>query len=174
MILPILLITLLGAEDPDDLTLVTYDHLPDDLGTYTPWANTPTTVEKDPFTVAAVADFRRALTTWPPAQDHDPRHAVESCLALAALLDAARAPTECDAPPILFEHLTTRMARPDLIAALTHVALHPTAITPRTQDATFHVTWDDQQDLRERMGIYARKMLGRVMGRLPVVRPARR
>lgn len=168
MILHLLVTAALAAEPAIDPQAVTYTNLPEDSGIYTPWAEVPTSREIDPFVAEAVEAFRRQLATWPPAQAKDPTLVVESCLALAALLDAARHPAEFDAPALLLAHLQAHVPREVLIQALARAALRPELLTLLTEDATFQCRYTELQDLRDRMAIYARKMLGRVLGRLPV------
>jgi len=157
----------LGAEPAIDPQAVTYTDLPEDAGTYTPWADTPTTRETDPFAVDAVEEFQRRLAAWAPAQAQDPQATVEACLALLSLIDAARHPAECDAPALVLAHLRRRFAPAVLQAALARVALQPQRLMPLTHEPTFDVAYDAVEDLRERMVIYARKMLGRMRGVLP-------
>jgi hypothetical protein len=168
MILHLLLAATLAADPALDPQTVTYADLPEDSGTYTPWSETPATPETDPFAAEAVREFRRRLAVWAPAQAKDPRAAVEACLALTSLVDAARHPVEFDAPAILLTHLQARIPREALVAALTRVALRPGECMPLTEETAFEVAYPEVQDLRDRMAIYARKMLGRVLGRLPV------
>ena len=172
--LPLCLLALLAlpvafAAEVSEVESVTFDHLPDDRGFEAPWAMNPVTAESDPALYAEISTFTQILASWPPAADADTDQCVTACASLAALADYLRTPYEADAPGIIFAHLQTRFPEPVLAAALAKMILHPEHTPIVLQAEAFGLAADPQIDasvIRDRAGIYARKMLGRLLHRL--------
>jgi hypothetical protein len=155
------------APPPIDPAAVTYDDLPPDRGMQVPWAENPATMDSEPYIATEVAAFKRILATWPPARDANIDQRVQACLSLAALADSCRAASETEAAAVLFDQLQATVA-PELLAqALARVALAPATITITTRIDAFALANDDREDLRWRMVAYAKKMLGRLLHKLP-------
>jgi hypothetical protein len=156
-----------AAEPVIDPAAVTYEDLPPDRGVEVPWAETPATAESDPFVAEEVASFKRTLETWRPASDPNIDRRVQACLSLAALADSCRAAYESEAPVVLFDHLRATVPTELLEKALARVALAPATMTITDKIDAFSLGNDDHDDLRWRMVGYAKKMLGRLLHKLP-------
>ncbi len=156
-----------AAEPVINPAAVTYDNLPPDRGVEVPWAETPANAETDPFIAAEVASFKRILATWRPASDPNLDRRVQACLSLAALADSCRTPYESEAGAVLFDALQANVPKDLLAMAMARVALAPTTITITDKIDAFALANDDHDDLRWRMVAYAKKMLGRLLHKLP-------
>ena len=150
-----------------DPAAVTYEDLPPDRGMQVPWAENPATLDSEPYIATEVASFKRILVTWPPASDPSLDQRVQACLSLAALADSCRAAYETEAAAVLLDQLQATVPQEPLARALARVALAPATITITTHIDAFALANDDREDLRWRMVAYAKKMLGRLLHKLP-------
>lgn len=146
-----------------DLETLDYN-LPPDQGVVTPMAlpdDTP-----DDAAEEVLAEVRRKLPDWAPGQVSDPLQRVRNLLCVAAVTDLVQIPAERYVPLIVLERLDSTVPREDLLRQLAWVSLHP-------EEGT---VVDDLSDLglggvgpspliRERMQIYATKLIARLTGR---------
>ncbi len=109
------------------------------------------------------------LADWKGTLEDDPVQKVRNLLAVAGVPDVMQDPNEGEIPLIVFDRLKTTVPRDDLIKCLTYVALKPDEGTYPTGMAElgFDVTLPQEQ-VRERAVVYGKKLLGRLLGKLPV------
>jgi hypothetical protein len=150
-----------------DPAAVTYEDLPPDRGVEVPWAENPANADTDPFIAEEVASFKRLLATWRPASDPHIDRRIQACLSLAALADSCRTAYESEVGMVLLDQLQASVPKDLLAKALARVALAPATITITDKIDAFSLANEDHDDLRWRMVAYAKKMLGRLLHKLP-------
>jgi ABC-2 type transport system permease protein len=147
-----------------------FDRLPPDGGVVSPIA----APDEDPDTdLANHLDFiASALTQWKPAQVADPVQRVRNVLFVAAVPDVFQMePLERFIPRVVFEHLRQNVPKEDLARILYWIALHPAQGDDSAVDdlRVFRLGNgpSDIEQTRERVALYAVKLLGRLLGKIP-------
>lgn len=113
---------------------------------------------------------RRALPAWAPAGVPDVVQRSRNALLLLAVPDVLQMDIERDLPHAVFEHLQ-QTPKDTLFKVLYWIATHQ---SDGDLDALDHLAGaclsvtppDDEDQLRERVAIYATKLLGRITGRI--------
>ena len=149
--------------DDVDVNLVFVD-LPPDHGVVTP-INAEYRRRED------VECIRGALPAWPPAGVDDVVQRARNVLLLAAVPDLLQMDIERDVPFVVFDHLQQKVPKDQLIKVLYWIATHR---SEGDLDALDHLAGacldvqppDDADLIRERVGVYAMKLLGRITGRI--------
>jgi hypothetical protein len=152
---------------PETIAGITYDGMPDDRGIEAPFAKVLLTAADDPELAAATAEFRTKLARWKPAQATDEFQRLGNLLSLLALADLGRLTCESEAPLVVLGQLREAIPEPRLSQLLARCILTPGEMEPLLDIPEFDVREVDREMVRKRMVIYARKMLGRVLGKLP-------
>ena len=147
-----------------------FERLPADSGVVSPIA--PADEAIDPEVEAEIEEVRSRLVTWAPARVADPVQRVRNVLYVAAVPDVFQLPLERYLPRVVFERLQEDIPKDDLIKILFWVATHPTGGDDSAVDdlrsAGLKVNGPgDMDQVRERVMIYALKLLGRVAGKIP-------
>ena len=114
---------------------------------------------------------RSALRTWPPARVDDVVQRVRNVLTLAAVPDVLRLEIEPDVPIVVFDHLQAQVPKDQLNKVLYWIATHPSdgdlnALDELSAACLDAQPPDDAEVVRERIGIYAMKLLGRLTGKI--------
>lgn len=115
--------------------------------------------------------IREKLPAWPPARVSDPVQRVRNTLYLAAVPDVFQLGMERWVPAVVFARLRVDLPRDELERALYWVGTHPAEGTiPALSELrgvclTLGGTPNDAE-FRERIGVYALKLLGRLTGRI--------
>ena len=132
-----------------------------------PPGDSPVPEERD-----RVAGFRDRLNGWPPAYAGGPADRVRAVLAAAAIADLSRDPVEGQLGRAAFDRLRGDWAEPDLKRLLAYVILHPDdgRVPTTAPDLDLPATCAESA-VRERVTVYAQKLLGRLEGKLPDVAP---
>lgn len=149
---------------------VMFGRLPADSGVVAPIARPDEPIE--PELEAELEDVRNRLVTWGPARVSDPVQRVRNILYVAAVPDVYQIPEERYLPHIVFERLQGDIPKDDLIKILFWVATHPAggddsaADDLRTAGVAVSAPGDMDQ-ARERVMLYALKLLGRLVGQIP-------
>jgi ABC-type transport system involved in cytochrome c biogenesis permease component len=146
-----------------------FDRLPSDGGIVTPIA--PDDEEPDPDTSDHLQYIREMLPSWQPGKVADPVQRVRNILYVAALPDVLQMPVERFAPQVVYERLQQDIPKDQLIKILYWIALHPTEGDDKALDELWALHFPngpvDVEQTRERAAIYAVKLLGRILGKLP-------
>lgn len=150
--------------DDVDLNIV-FVALPPDHGVVTP-------ISAEYRRREDVECVRGALPKWPPATAGDPLQRVRNVLLLLAVADVLQHDIERDLPHAIFEVLQQR-PKDELFKVLYWIATHPSdgdlGALDHLAGACLDVTPpDDEDQLRERVAVYATKLLGRITGRIKV------
>ena len=114
---------------------------------------------------------RRALPAWPPAATDDVVQRARNVLLLAAVPDVLQLDIEHDMPFAVFDYLQQRVSKEELVQVLYWIATHPTEGDLEALDhlarACLDVQPPDDTDMvRERIAVYATKLLGRITGKI--------
>jgi len=146
-----------------------FDRLPSDGGIVTPIA--PEDEDPDPDTGDHLQYIREMLPSWQPGKVADPVQRVRNILYVAAVPDVLQMPIERFAPHAVFDRLQEDIPKDQLIKILYWIALHPTDGDDKAVDQLWALKFSndpvDLEQTRERAAIYAVKLLGRLLGRLP-------
>jgi hypothetical protein len=158
------------AVTPAHIDEVVFERLPSDSGVVSPVARADEPL--DPELEADLEEVRSRLVTWGPAHIADPVQRVRNVLYVAAVPDAFQMPLERHLPLIVFERLQADIPKNDLIKLLYWVATHPAGGDDSALDdlrsAGLKVNGPgDTEQTRERVMLYALKLLGRVAGKIP-------
>jgi hypothetical protein len=118
--------------------------------------------------VRALDDIRVALPKWGPASVPDTVQRTRNILYIAGVPDVLQTELERFAPYTVFDQLENDIPKEDLMRALYWIALHPmdgddTAID-QLPALGFENRAVDVEQVRERVAIYAVKLLGRLTG----------
>ena len=152
------------------LDLIVFGRLPSDSGVVSPIA--PADEPLDPDLEAEVEEVRTRLPAWKPGQVSDPVQRVRNVLYVAAVPDVFQLPLERHLPHVVFERLQADVPKGDLIKILFWIATHPAGGDDSAVDdlrsAGLKVNGpDDIEQVRERVMLYALKLLGRLVGKIP-------
>jgi ABC-type transport system involved in cytochrome c biogenesis permease component len=146
-----------------------FDRLPSDGGIVTPIA--PDDEEPDTDTADHLQYIREMLPSWQPGKVADPVQRVRNILYVAAVPDVLQMPIERFAPQAVYERLQQDIPKDQLIKILYWIALHPTDGDDKALDELWALRFPngavDVDQTRERAAIYAVKLLGRLLGKLP-------
>jgi len=142
--------------------------LPPDSEVVTPIARSDDQPDQD--TEALLEQFRAALADWPPGKVTDPVQKVRNYLYVAAVIDVLQLPTESFVPAILFQRMQQEVPRDTLIKVLYWIALHPDQGDVSALDHMIALNLPgvpgDLEEVQGRVGIYAVKLLGRLIGKI--------
>jgi ABC-type multidrug transport system permease subunit len=146
-----------------------FDRLPSDQGIVTPIA--PDSEDMDPDTADHLQFIRDMLPSWQPGKVEDPVQRVRNILYIAAVPDVLQMPIERFAPHAVYERLQEDIPKDQLTKILYWIALHPNDGDDAAVDQLWALRYPnggvDLQQTRERTALYAVKLLGRILGRIP-------
>lgn len=115
--------------------------------------------------------IRSALRTWPPGDVDDVVQRARNVLLPAAVADLLHLEIERDVPHVVFDHLRQALPKDQLIKVAYWVGTHPGegdlyALADLAGVCLDVRAPDDAEAIRERIGIYAMKLLGRLTGKI--------
>jgi hypothetical protein len=146
-----------------------FDRLPPDGGIVTPIARGDE--EPDPDVSDHLEYIREMLPSWQPGKVADPVQRVRNILYVAAVPDVQQAAIERFAPQVVYDRLQQDLPKDQLVKILYWIALHPTDGEDSAVDQLWALRFTsgatDLQQVRDRAAIYAVKLLGRLLGRIP-------
>jgi hypothetical protein len=148
-------------------TLV-FDRLPPDTGVVTPVAKLDELA--DPDDNDQLEAMTAALATWAPGQVADPVQRVRNYLFVPAVIDVFQMPIERFVPLIIFNRLKTDMPKDQLEKILYWIAIHPDegddSAVDNLRPLGLQNGPSDMAEVRNRTGVYAVKLLGRLLGKI--------
>lgn len=116
---------------------------------------------------AGIADFVAKLRDWTPGNVADPGQATRNLLSLAALADIKPDLREAEIGRAIFDELQARYGRNELERILAWIVLAPDAGTVVTTAPEFGFRKTIHESyVRQRSGWYAKKYLGRLLGKI--------
>ena len=147
---------------------IIFTQLPPDGGVVTPVAEADEVVGDE--YVNDLEYIRTSLPQWAPAKVADPLQRVRNLLYVAAVPDVFQSPLERFVPPIVFERLRADVPEDQLVKILYWIAVHPMDGDDKAVDQMRVLGLgngpSDMNETRQRVGVYAVKLLGRVLGRI--------
>ena len=152
-----------GNDGRADCTRISYDDLPGD--------NELATRLAPPFgaaDAARMAEFRAQLDAWAPGRAEDAGQAARNLLCVAAVADITANLREAEIARSVFDLLRSRYAKGELQHILAWIALNPEAgsVINRMPELGLRRR-PSEAIVRERVTLYAEKLLGRLLGKLP-------
>jgi hypothetical protein len=148
-----------------------FTNLPPDEGVVAPIS--PPDETPPPDVQPWLTEIERRLPDWEPAQESDRVQRLRNILYVAAVPDSLQiAPLENYIPRVVFSYIETLAPKDELIRMLAWIALNPgdgdlVAVSTLGEVVGFPVNDPDPDGVRERTALYAVKLLGRLMGRIP-------
>jgi ABC-2 type transport system permease protein len=158
------------AVTPEHIDEIVFPRLPSDSGVVSPIARLDEPM--DPEVETDLEEIRSKLATWGPGQVADPVQRVRNVLYVAAVPDVFQIPLERYVAHVVFERLQADIPKDNLIKLLYWVATHPNGGDDSAVDdlrsAGLKVNGpSDMDQTRERVMLYALKLLGRLVGKIP-------
>jgi len=147
---------------------IDFKKLPSDSGVFTPIARSDD--QPDQEVLDQLVLLSAALQTWRPGNVADPVQRVRNYLYIPATADVFQLPTEAYIPSIVFDHLRQTVPQDDLIKILYWIAAHAEGGDDKALDELTAVGLPSApggpDEIRNRAGYYAAKLLGRLIGRI--------
>jgi ABC-2 type transporter len=144
---------------------ITYGDLQPDQGLITPLVDSVD--DLSPQIQHWVRDFRPKLAAWPAGQSDDPVQRTRNLLSVAAVADLAEFQYEGEVPWVVFGQLKAQMPRKELEQVLAQIILRPNQGQVLTSAADLGIPGRAAESaVRDRVVQYAKKLLGRLLGKL--------
>lgn len=158
------------AVTPADFDTIAFAALPPDAGLVSPIGSVDDAV--DPVIAERLALLSVQLPSWPPGKVADPVQRVRNLLTVAAVPDLLQIDSfERLVPLLIEERLKAEFTDTDLDRLLYWVAMHPedgdTSAIAALDRLRLPATRGTPKPVRERIMIYAMKLLGRQIGARP-------
>lgn len=151
------------AITPEQIESIRYDDLPGDNELYTRLAPPFQTPERP----GRLGEIANQLKGWPAAHVEDPEQRVRNLLSIASIADITADPLEAEIARVVFDQIQEPVFPEELKQILTHLILTPDQGTVVTKAPEFGWNRELQEKaLRERNMYYAKKLLGRLVGRI--------
>jgi hypothetical protein len=146
-----------------------FTRLPPDSGIVTPIARAEDLADQD--AALQLEQIRLALPKWKPGKVEDPVQRVRNFLFVPAVVDVYQMEgLEQFLPQVVFERLQEDVPKDDLIKILYWIALHPFDGDDSAVDDLRSLGLgngpNDMQTTRDRVAVYAVKLLGRLTGKI--------
>ena len=155
-----------------EIDAITYEDCDDDFGVTFPFLPDLERVGDDEQRKKSFADWREKLENWDCNGELKTEQKVRNFISLMALVDVMQMEFEGETPLVLFERMKKEIPREQLLKAAAYCALKPEAGT--VLDKCPDVGIDDgssEERVRDRVSTYAKKVLGRLLGKLPPKEP---
>jgi len=146
------------------INAITYDNLPDDNSMITPLIESETDIAPD--IRHWMTGFRVTLSNWGPGNQGSDLDRTRNLLNLAAVADLAHFEYEAESPFVIFEKLRADIPKPRLEQSLAYTILHPNEGPVLLDAPILSLDPQSESDVRERSALYAKKFLGRLLGKL--------
>lgn len=145
---------------------IDYSGLPPDDSAVTPLLSSLDHVE--PQQRGRLDDLAERLKTWQPGRVSDPTQAIRNLLSVAVFADLNEDPLEGAIARVVVDHLFANFTESQLTRGLAWIILHPDDGSVPEHMPELGIPGDiDGSIIRERSILYAKKVLGRIRGRLP-------
>ena len=149
---------------PDEINRISFANLPPDEGVVAPVA--PNLNGLPPESKTRVAGIAKRLEDWPPARQGDLIQRVRNLLSAAAVFDVLEDPDEGAVGYVILNYTRRQSSDGDLEKALTYIIEHPAGGSVLTTVPELGVQGEITPEAsRERTGMYAAKLLKRILGK---------
>ena len=155
----------LAAITDKQIQEITYNDLPPDQGFVTPLAENLDNLDDD--SQKRLAEWTDKLNAWAGARDENVAQRVRNLLAVASLSDLGRGEFEAETAYVIFEKLRGEVDKDVLIKACAWIVLKPEE--GKTPTKVPELGWEDELDetmVRVRVPLYAKKFLGKLLGKI--------
>jgi hypothetical protein len=149
-----------------EIAQITYDDLPPDQGFVTPVAENLDNLDAD--SIKRLDEWIAKLNDWAGARDENVPQRVRNLLAVASLADLGRGEFEAETAYVIFEKLKGEVDKDVLIKSCAWIILKPEE--GKTPTKVPELGWEDELDelmVRERVPLYAKKLLARLLEKSP-------
>lgn len=164
--------TLAAGEDwptEAEIAAITYEDVQDDNGFVGPFAHDLSRNEEFPERKVDWQAYVDKVNKWAPGKVENELDRVRNLINACVLQDICQGQFEGELPLFIYTRLKDQIPKDRLVRILARLTLHPDQgdliRTAPELDADVGVGEDQ---IRERMPIYAKKMLGRVLGKIPL------
>ena len=121
-----------------------------------------------PADAELIAEFAAKLKAWSPAAAENPGQSVRNLLSVAAIADISADLREAEIARVVFDELQARHGRDPLRRMLAWVILSPNQGTVLNYTPELGLRRHPPESIvRERSVLYAKKFLGRMLGKIP-------
>lgn len=149
-----------------DIDGITYEDAEDDTGFITPLAADLDNLDND--SKKRLDDWTAKLNDWAGAKEENVPQRVRNLMSVASLADMIHSEFEGETAYVIFDKLKSEVDKDQLIKACAWMVLKPSE--GRCITKIPELGWDDdveEDGIRERSSMYAKKLLGRLVGKLP-------
>ncbi len=118
-------------------------------------------------------DFLAKFAVWAPGHVFDNTEKVRNLIGACSLMDIGQGQFESELPLFVYQRLRREVPDEKLKAILAYMAFHPNegSVIGTAPELNLDIGVGDDQ-IRERLQVFAVKMLGRMLGKLPWEPPA--
>jgi hypothetical protein len=149
-----------------EIDAITYEDAEIDRGFVTPLAEDLNHLDEE--SLKRLEEVQAKFDQWLPGKEKEIGQRVRNWMCLATLPDVGRAEFEAELPYVIFEHLKKEVPEQQLKRALAWVILNPKEGKVITDAKALGFEGPvDEDEVRRRSVIYAKKLLGRLVGKLP-------
>ena len=149
-----------------DIDAITYDDVEDDTGFITPLAADLDNLDND--SKKRLDDWTAKLSDWAGAKEENVPQRVRNLMSVCSLADMIHSEFEGETAYVIFDKLKSEVDKDQLIKACAWMVLKPNE--GRCITKIPELGWDEdveEDGIRERSSMYAKKLLGRLVGKLP-------
>jgi len=149
-----------------EIASITYEDAEIDTGFVTPLAADLSNLDDE--TKKELDQLLEKMDNWVPGQEKDLGQQLRNWMCLCTFADLGHGAFEAEVPYIIFEKLKKDIPTEKLKKALAYVILKPDdgKVILKAPDLGFEED-SPEPEVRERHVIYAKKLLGRLLGKLP-------
>src|SRR5258706_3995517 len=149
-----------------DIASITFEDAQEDSGFVTPLAADLSNLDDD--SKKELNNLADKMDNWVPGQEKDLVQQIRNWMCLCTFADLGRGLFEAEVPYVVFEKLKRDMPKEKLTKALAYIVLKPDDGKLVLKAADLGIEKDaPAADVRERHVVYAKKLLGRLVGKLP-------
>ena len=149
-----------------EIDAITYEDAEIDRGFVTPLAEDLNHLDEE--SLERLEEIQAKFDQWLPGQENEIGQRVRNFMCLATLPDLGRAEFEAELPYVIFEHLKKEIPERQLKKTLAWVILKPKEGKAILDAKPLGIEGPaDEGPVRQRSAIYAKKLLGRLLGKLP-------
>jgi len=152
-----------GSVTEAQVEQITYDDLPGDNEFATRLAPPLRGAEAE-----RMRGFAAALRDWAPGRPEDPAQGVRNLLSVASIADVTADYREAEIARVVFDLIRERYPRDPLVRVLAWIILNPGegGVVARAPELGLQ-RYPPESIIRERNALYAKKLMGRILGRIP-------
>jgi hypothetical protein len=149
-----------------DIDEIKFDDVEDDTGFITPLAADLDNLDND--SKKRLDDWTAKLNDWAGAKEENVPQRVRNLMSVCSLADMIHSEFEGETAYVIFDKLKSEVDKDQLIKACAWMVLKPNE--GRCVTRIPELGWDEEVEedgIRERSSMYAKKLLGRLVGKLP-------